>query len=69
MKYKEFVDWCNQRACDGCWGLKEAMWCCDMITEVNNASFFKKKKKWLELEPFATKIVIETNKLIDKYRE
>ena len=25
MKYKEFIRWCNERACDGCWGMLEAM--------------------------------------------
>ena len=24
MKFKEFKSWCEQRACEGCWGLAEA---------------------------------------------
>lgn len=27
MKFKEFVQWCNDRACDGCWGIKEFVIC------------------------------------------
>lgn len=25
MKFKEFSAWCNDRACDGCWGMTEAI--------------------------------------------
>lgn len=27
MKFKEFVNWCNERACDGCWGTLTAINC------------------------------------------
>jgi hypothetical protein len=27
MKYKEFVKWCNERACDGAWSIGTAMSC------------------------------------------
>ena len=30
MKFKEFAKWCNERACDGCWGMLEAMACIDI---------------------------------------
>ena len=30
MKFKEFAKWCNERACDGCWGMLEAMACIDL---------------------------------------
>lgn len=64
MKYKEFIDWCNQRACDGCWGLQEAVMCLDIIDKVQKTSIFKRKNKWKEVEPVATEIVTKTNEKI-----
>lgn len=64
MKYKEFNEWCNQRACDGCWGLQEAIICIDIIKKMQSVSFFKRKSKWIELEPVANEIVTKTNKII-----
>lgn len=64
MEYKEFIDWCNQRACDGCWGLQEAVICLDIIEKVQKTAFFKRKNKWKELEPVANEIVTKTNEKI-----
>lgn len=64
LKYKYFVDWCNQRACDGRWGLQEAVICIHILEEIRETSIFKRKKKWLELEPVANEIVTEINKKI-----
>ena len=36
MKFKEFTNWCNERACDGCWGMLEAIACINLINEVMN---------------------------------
>lgn len=49
MKYKEFVDWCNQRAYDGCWGSKEAMICLACIEDVDRFHFWQREKIWKEL--------------------
>lgn len=46
MKFKEFVDWCNQRACDGCWGMITAMSCIEIIHEVRSKSFWRREKYW-----------------------
>ncbi len=27
MRYREFMDWCNQRAANGEWGMSEAIKC------------------------------------------
>lgn len=43
MKFKEFVNWCNERACDGCWGTLTAMACIDLIGEVKKPHFGKEK--------------------------
>lgn len=48
MKFKEFVNWCNERACDGCWGTLTAMTCIDLIKEIRKAPFLKREKIWKE---------------------
>ena len=66
MKYKEFKDWCSQRAGDGRWGLQEAMICISIREEMKATSIFKRKSKWAELEPVANEIVTNTNAIIEK---
>lgn len=46
MKFKEFESWCNQRACDGCWGMLEAMSCIDILNTINRKWFWKREKLW-----------------------
>lgn len=50
MTFKEFVIWCNDRACDGCWGMNEAMICIAIVEGVKNKPFWKRKKEWKKLE-------------------
>lgn len=54
MTYKEFLDFCGQRAADGKWGISQAMVCLTVrgIIEINNKGFlkkWKKEKEWIEL--------------------
>lgn len=46
MSFKQFEEWCNERACDGCWGMLEAMVCLDIIDKIRSAPFWKRKKLW-----------------------
>lgn len=48
MKFKEFVNWCNERACDGCWGMLEAIACINLINEIMKIQFWKREKIWKE---------------------
>lgn len=48
MKYKEFVEWCNQRACDGCWGMQTAIICSEIMKDVRKQPFWKREKYWRE---------------------
>lgn len=48
MRFKEFVNWCNERACDGYWGMLTAMTCIDLIGEVIKVPFWKREKFWKE---------------------
>lgn len=43
MKFKEFENWCNERACDGCWGTLTAMVCIDLIGKVKKPHFGKER--------------------------
>ena len=62
MTYKEFGDWCNQRAADGCWGFQIAIICSEMYTNVLKAPFWKRKKIWeQEYKATAEEIVAVVN--------
>lgn len=46
MKYKNFNIWCNQRVCDGCWGMNEAIFCINIIQQIQRQPFWKRERKW-----------------------
>lgn len=48
MKYKEFKKWCNDRAYDGCWSMKQAQFCIDVIQYINAHYFWQREKVWKE---------------------
>ena len=50
MTYKEFVSWCNERSCDGCWSMETAIYCIKVLDEINALPFWKRKKEWLKLK-------------------
>ena len=49
MNYKQFLDWYNRRACDGCWGFNEARVCSTYAQELYRTPFWRRKKRWKEL--------------------
>lgn len=50
MKFKEFVEWCNKRACDGCWSRQTAIICIDIMRDVREKPFWKRESRWQELD-------------------
>ena len=50
MTYKEFVCWCNERACDGRWSAGTAMYCIDTVNRINALPFWKRRKEWLKVK-------------------
>lgn len=65
MKFKEFSAWCNERACDGCWGMMEAMICCNVCSDIYKLPFWKREKYWRECaEKEIMPIVNATNEKI-----
>lgn len=70
MTFKEFTAWCNERACDGRWGMVEAMVCIDLMAEIRKLSFWKREKFggscmksvfWMKLSSQSTKRSSSTN--------
>lgn len=57
MIFKEFVDWCNDRACDGRWSLGAAVACCDILHEVNSQSFWNWKRESYWKEKYEEQVV------------
>lgn len=50
MKYKEFVNWCNERACDGWWGMDLTMLCIGVMQDIIKEFFWEKVKAWRKHE-------------------
>ena len=70
MTFKEFVDWCNEHACDGCWSMATAQCCIAIINEVRTAPFWRRKKQWREYEEMiAAEIVGPINSKIRELQE
>lgn len=69
LSFKEFVRWCNERACDGCWSMGTSIMCMRIIHAVNDKPFWKRKKAWAEInedDNVYKSIVEPINKLIAK---
>ena len=54
MKYKEFKKWCNERACDGCWNLKQAQFCIDVMKYIDCHWFWQRERVWKEEYEYLT---------------
>lgn len=63
MSYKEFSNWCEERACDGRWSMMDAIACSEMIREIEivvKGKIFKNKAReneWKNLKAKYSKIV------------
>lgn len=67
MRFKEFAHWCNKRACDGCWGMKEAIICSGVCSDIYKLPFWKREKEWQnKYAPEIVPIVEATNKKIEE---
>lgn len=67
MTFKQFRQWCNDRACDGCWGYQTAMLCIDVMKEINRFPFWKREKAWKQIEHrMLVEVITPTNKRIQE---
>lgn len=67
MSFKEFVKWCNERACDGCWGPITAIYCINAINIIREKPFWKREKEWQKYNAemkIVEKLVYPTNEKI-----
>lgn len=65
MTYKEFIAWCNERACDGCWDMETAIHCLNIITVMKSVPFWRRKKLWIAIKNDIEIDVYSTN---EKFR-
>lgn len=49
MTFKNFSDWCNQRAADGCWDMPSALACTEILNKVRQKPFWKRERVWKQL--------------------
>lgn len=68
MTFKEFVEWCNDRACDGTWNLREVMVVVDIIEDVRKKLPWRQEKYWKRRyeSRVMQRIVIPTNERIEE---
>ena len=66
MKYKEFVKWCNQRACDGLWGMNTALCCIEVVNHIKKIPFWKRERVWKQTfeSTILNELVCPTNELV-----
>ena len=48
VSFRQFVQWCNERACDGCWGIGTAAICIGVMEDVKARPRREQNKFWLE---------------------
>jgi hypothetical protein len=58
VKYKDFVAWCNQRACDGCWSRGTALYCIGIMRKIDGFPFWKREKEWRKIKDEVEKNVV-----------
>ena len=44
MAFKNFSDWCNQRAADGCWDMTSALACTEILNKVRQKTILEKRE-------------------------
>ncbi len=58
MKYREFAEWCNKRACDGCWSAETATYCINIMNEINKLPFWRRNKEWQKYKDMIEREVV-----------
>lgn len=67
MNWKQFQKWCNERACDGCWGFREAMSCIDVMKMMRQLPVWKREREWKKIQHrMMVEVITPTNKKIEE---
>ena len=69
MTYKQFVAWCNARACDGRWGRCAALTCMSVMHDVRSVPFWRREKRWQELNDSLKIVETIVNPINKKIRD
>ena len=71
MTFEDFMVWCNDRACDGFWSLREVMEVLDIVSDVMKTRPWRREKYWKKRyeSRVMQRIVIPTNKRIEEFYE
>ena len=71
MKFKEFIAWCHDRACDGFWSRREVLEVLDILDDVRKKLPWRREKYWKKKHESRVmqRIVIPTNKRIEEFYE
>ena len=70
MKYKEFVEWCSERTCDGCWSMNTAINCIEIRKNIDSKWPWNREKEWAKIsEVVINRIVEPINQKIKEIRE
>ena len=68
MKFNELINWANDRACDGCWGMYEAAYITAIIYNIRSKhSIFTRNYAWKHCEAY-DKILAMIAELDEKRR-
>ena len=66
ISFKQFSAWCNMRACDGKWGMGNAIECSQLCSDMYKVFFLKREKVWKEkYEPRMRELVNEIERKIE----
>ena len=65
MKFKEFSEWCNERACDGYWDMYTAIQCSSICQEIYSYPIWKREKEFQKYvkETNLVEVINKNNKL------
>lgn len=68
--FKEFIEWSNERAGDGFWGIDTAIICININHHIKKFPFWRREKEFQKLKDELNKeIIIPINEKIDEYNK
>ena len=68
--FKEFIEWSNERAADGFWGIDTAIICININHHIKKFPFWRREKEFQKLKDELNKeIIIPINEKIDEYNK
>ena len=67
MTWKQFQQWCDKRARDGCWGYQESILCIDVMKMIRQLPFWKRARVLNQIKHrMMVEVITPTNKKIEE---